>query len=135
MIKGTVNHLQINVNTLNFRFYKDFMEKMGFELIMEEPDILGYKSNNNVSLYFTSPIINSDGNYDTIGFNHLGISVPNMADVNEMVGWVREHDIEPLFETPRHRPEFAEDEDSAYYQLMFESPDKILIEIFYIGKK
>ena len=40
-----------------------------------------------------------------------------------------------LFETPRHRPEFARDEQSTYYQVMFETPDRLLLEIVYIGPK
>jgi hypothetical protein len=39
-----------------------------------------------------------------------------------------------LFETPRHRPEFSS-EDSTYYQIMFESPDRILLEFVYTGPK
>ena len=40
-----------------------------------------------------------------------------------------------LFETPRHRPEFAESDGHTYYQVMFASPDGILFEIVYVGPK
>ena len=37
-----------------------------------------------------------------------------------------------LFETPRYRPDFSS-EPNTYYQIMFESPDRILFEIVYVG--
>ena len=43
--------------------------------------------------------------------------------------------LQHLFETPRHRPDFAHGEDTTYYQVMFESPDRILFEIVYTGPK
>ncbi len=50
-----------------------------------------------------------------------------------MVNYLRERNIPPLFDTPRHRPEFAMNEEYTYYQVMFESPDRILFEIVYMG--
>jgi hypothetical protein len=32
----------------------------------------------------------------------------------------------------RHRPEFAQGEDQTYYQVMFASPDRILLEVVYV---
>ncbi len=40
-----------------------------------------------------------------------------------------------LFGTPKHRVEFADSPKETYYQIMFESPDKILFEIVYKGEK
>jgi hypothetical protein len=52
-----------------------------------------------------------------------------------MVVYLREHNVQPLFETPRHRPEFSAGPDQTYYQVMFESPDRILFEVVYTGPK
>ena len=41
--------------------------------------------------------------------------------------------IAALFETPRHRAEFSAGEGQTYYQVMFESPDRILFEVVYTG--
>jgi hypothetical protein len=49
------------------------------------------------------------------------------------VAYLTARGVAPLFNTPCHRPEFARDEQSTYYQVMFETPDRILIEIVYIG--
>lgn len=40
-----------------------------------------------------------------------------------------------IFDTPRHRPEFASNESETYYQIIFETPDKVQVEIVYIGAK
>ncbi|MFN3335240.1 MAG: VOC family protein, partial [Caldilinea sp.] len=72
---------------------------------------------------------------DGPGMNHLAFTAASIADVDEAVGWLRAHDVAALFDTPRHRPEFARDEQSTYYQVMFETPDRILLEIVYIGPK
>jgi catechol 2,3-dioxygenase-like lactoylglutathione lyase family enzyme len=67
--------------------------------------------------------------------NHLAFAAASVADVDAAVAYVAERDIAALFDTPRHRPEFARDELSTYYQVMFETPDRILLEIVYIGPK
>jgi hypothetical protein len=65
--------------------------------------------------------------------NHLGISVAAQADVDAAVEFLQQRKIASLFETPRHRPEFSAGSDQTYYQVMFESPDRILFEVVYTG--
>ncbi|MDO9120413.1 MAG: hypothetical protein Q7U31_01420, partial [Anaerolineaceae bacterium] len=72
--------------------------------------------------------------YDGIGMNHLGVSVEKQSDVDETVEYLKAKGVTALFETPRHRSEFS-GEGSTYYQVMFESPDKILFEVVYTGPK
>jgi hypothetical protein len=48
---------------------------------------------------------------------------------------LQQHGIQALFDTPRHRPEFCSSPDNTYYQVMFESPDRILFEVVYTGPK
>ena len=67
--------------------------------------------------------------------NHLGIRTATQADVDSAAAYLHEHGIALLFDTPRHRPEFAGSEEQTYYQIMFETPDRILIEIVYMGPK
>ena len=61
--------------------------------------------------------------------------MPAPADVDETVEFLRNLGVTLLFDTPRHRPEFAGGEDQTYYQVMFETPDRILLEVVYIGPK
>lgn len=67
--------------------------------------------------------------------NHIGIGTESQADVDTAADYLTEHGVELLFETPRHRPEFSQSEEHTYYQVMFETPDRILVEIVYIGPK
>jgi predicted lactoylglutathione lyase len=63
------------------------------------------------------------------------LAVDSQAAVDEMVNYLRKKGIPPLFNTPRHRPEFADSPNDTYYQVMFETPDRILFEVVYIGSK
>jgi hypothetical protein len=67
--------------------------------------------------------------------NHIGIGAESQADVDAVVEYLRDRGVELLFETPRHRPEFSGGEGQTYYQVMFESPDRILFEVVYTGPK
>ena len=67
--------------------------------------------------------------------NHLAISVSSQAAVDKTVVYLQEHNIKMLFETPRHRPEFCSSTEETYYQVMFESPDRILFEVVYLGNR
>lgn len=84
------------------------------------------------SLWFagvTKPVAND---YDGPGMNHLGFAVPSQVDVDKVVDFLQERGVPALFGTPRHRPEFSSP-GQTYYQVMFESPDRILFEIVYTG--
>ena len=67
--------------------------------------------------------------------NHIAISAESVADVDSTVIYLQDRGVTTLFETPRHRPEFAQDPAATYYQVMFESPDRILFEVVYTGPK
>ena len=60
---------------------------------------------------------------------------PTQADVDATVGYLEKQGVAALFETPRHRPDFATSETDTYYQVMFESPDGVLSEVVYTGPK
>jgi hypothetical protein len=67
--------------------------------------------------------------------NHIGIGTSTQAEVDTAAEYLQGKGTPLLFETPRHRPEFSRGEDYTYYQIMFESPDRILFEIVYEGLK
>lgn len=133
MEKSTFGHMVVNIQGTNQSFYKDLFKFLEWKLLMEHPKVLGVEDENKVSLWFLDPIKNVDNDYDGIGMNHLAISSPSQAAVDETVVYLQKHDIKMLFETPRHRPEFCGSTDEAYYQVMFESPDRILFEVVYTG--
>ncbi len=134
MHKSTVGHLQININTQNIPFYKALFGFLGWNVLLEEKDMIGLSDEHGASLWFFGPIKDLKNDYDGIGMNHLAIAVPTPQDVDESVEYLKKNGIQALFDTPRHRPDFSSDPDRDYYQVMFESPDRILLEIVYIGR-
>jgi catechol 2,3-dioxygenase-like lactoylglutathione lyase family enzyme len=140
MTTGTIGHMQINVNMKNAAFYKEFLALFGWKTLCDAEIapgkyLLGIEDANKTSLWFCDPIKQVDNDYDGIGLNHIGISVPSQAAVDEAVAFLKKHNIPALFETPRHRPEFCDGPENTYYQVMFESPDRILFEVVYQGPK
>lgn len=129
-------HLQINIRYENIFFYKELMHTLGWSVIFEkEGDVIGFRSGRNGDLWFVTADKNEPTDYDKIGVNHVAFRVETMDDVGGIDRFLQKHGIPPLFNTPRHRPEFAQKEDDTYYQVIFESPDGIQFEIVYIGPK
>lgn len=134
-MKSYFYHLQINIDFQNIAFYKGLMEFMGWNVIFEEDEVIGYKSGTNGDLWFVQANHNQTSDYDTTGVNHISIRVEKMSDIDEAKSYLEENNVKMLFDIPRHRPEFTSKDNETYYQIMFESPDKILLEIVYIGSK
>lgn len=135
-MKSTFYHLQFNVDfSANFSFYKDLMKHLEWEVVFEGENMAGYKSVNNVDVWFIDSKSKDKQNYDHIGANHFSIKVEKQSDVDELIKFLEEQSIETLFGTPKHRSDFASSEKDTYYQIMFETPDRILFEIVYVGPK
>ena len=135
-MQSSLYHLQLNVNFSNLDFYKEMMGVLGWTVILEvEGDVIGYAGTNEASVWFVNVETTETQNYDARGVNHVGIGVSQQSDVDEFTQFLESKDVPPLFETPRHRPEFAMSESETYYQVMFESPDGILFEVVYTGAK
>lgn len=111
------------------------MEFMGWKIIFGDESAVGYKSNTNGDIWFIKTGKNKTVDYDAKGVNHISFRVDNMTDVDKVKSHLEKIKIKMLFDTPRHRHEFSASKDETYYQIMFESPDKILFEVVYIGTK
>lgn len=134
-MKTNVGHMQFNVAGAHIPFYKDLFSFLGWNMLHEEEGVLGVGDEQNTSLWFmgfAKAGVNND--YDGPGMNHLAISTETQAHVDAAATYLRDHNVELLFGTPQHRPEFSSKE-STYYQVMFETPDRMLLEIVYIGPK
>ncbi|MEX0895389.1 MAG: hypothetical protein WDZ94_00445 [Patescibacteria group bacterium] len=134
-MKSHLYHLQLNIDFENLNFYKNFMEFMGWSVIFEMEGVIGYKSHTNGDIWFVEADKNEFSDYDTEGVNHISLRVDTMSNVDEMKNYLEEKGIKMLFNTPLHRPEFTDSDSETYYQIIFESPDKILFEIVYVGAK
>jgi len=128
-------HLQINVRPGNLPFYRDLMGFLGWQTLYSDDGMLGVGDANGASLWFVGQAKEVANDYDGPGLNHIGIRPKAQAEVDAVVRYLKERNVAPLFDTPRHRPEFAGGEDQTYYQVMFESPDRVLFEVVYTGPK
>src|SRR5579883_1105436 len=135
-------HLQINVAPQNIGFYKDLFAALGWQTLYDgttpsdgAPPMLGVGAENDASLWFVGETKDVANVYDGPGANHIAIGAANVGEVDAAASHLRGRGIEALFETPRHRPEFAQSEADTYYQVMFASPDNLLFEVVYTGPK
>ncbi len=133
-----LDHVQINIVKSNVSFYKELMTFLGWNVLVdvfEHEGVIGFGTEKNGSIWFVATKKDGRMDYDLAGHNHIGIKVEEQKNVDEAVAFLRKRGIQTLFDTPRHRPEFAPKESETYYQVMFESPDKILLEVVYTGPK
>jgi catechol 2,3-dioxygenase-like lactoylglutathione lyase family enzyme len=129
------SHIQFNVSASNMQFYRDIMTCLGWAMIYDSPEMIGTLGKNGESLWFSANVKAVSNNYDGPGMNHIGISAPTPADVDTAAEYLTGKGVQMLFGTPRHRPEFSANDNQTYYQIMFESPDRILWEVVYTGPK
>jgi len=130
-----LSHIQFNVRPENMPFYQDLMTFLGWKTLHADEGMLGVADAGGDSLWFVGQVKEVRNDYDGPGMNHLAIGAESQADVDATASYLREREVELLFETPRHRPEFAADAGQTYYQVMFASPDRILLEVVYTGTK
>ena len=134
-MKTNLGHLQINIGPKNQAFYQELFKFLEWQVLYQDDEILGLGDTNHCGLWFVKGLKADANDYDGIGMNHLAISVASQADVDAAVDYLKAHDVEALFDTPRHRAEFSEGPDETYYQVMFRSTDNILFEVVYTGPK
>ncbi len=136
-----LGHMQFNVVDTNMQFYRDLMNLLGWQVIFdgavppENTGMLGVADPNGASIWFAGYSKAVTNDYDGPGMNHLAIGTQSQSDVDEVAKYLEQRDIKLLFGTPQHRPEFAMSPDQTYYQVMFESPDRVLLEVVYTGPK
>lgn len=134
-MQSKLAHIQLNVQPDNVAFYKELFTFMGWQTITESEGFLGLADTNGTSVWCIGQVKAVSNDYDGPGVNHLGISVSAQADVDAVSNYLTERGVPLLFETPRHRPDFSGEGDQTYYQVMFETPDRILLEVVYTGPK
>jgi catechol 2,3-dioxygenase-like lactoylglutathione lyase family enzyme len=134
-MKAGFGHIQFNVDLKNLNFYHELLTFLGWKVLHQSNNMLGCGYLDGSSLWFTNSLKDVKNDYDGTGMNHIAFHTETIADVNEAVTFLLAKNIPAMFDTPRHRPEFSNGPDQTYYQVMFETPDKILVEIVYIGPK
>jgi catechol 2,3-dioxygenase-like lactoylglutathione lyase family enzyme len=127
-----LSHLQLNIRAEHLPFYSDLLGFLGWVTVYADETMLGVGDGGGTSLWFIGQARPVANDYDGPGMNHLGLGVDSIAAVDATVAYLSERGVARLFETPRHRPEFAA-EGQTYYQVMFETPDRLLLEVVYQG--
>jgi len=130
-----LTHMQFNVQPENMAFYSQLLAFVGWQPLYETEGMLGVADKNGVSLWFIGQVKAVSNDYDGPGMNHLALAAASQAEVDAVAAYLTERAVKLLFETPRHRAEFTQSAEQTYYQVMFETPDRILIEVVYIGPK
>lgn len=131
-----IGHMQFNVSAANLGFYRTLLGELGWQTIYDDEGMLGMLAAGGQSLWFAGYAKEGVSNdYDGPGLNHLAFSAASAAEVDAVAAALAGRGVELLFETPRHRPEFSRSEADTYYQVMFETPDRILLEVVYTGPK
>ena len=134
-MNSAFGHVQINIEPAHRDFYRELFAFLGWAVWHEDANILGMGVAGKGSFWFASAPGQQTTDYDQLGVNHLGVHVEAQADVDAVAAFLRRKNVALLFETPRHRPEFAQGEGQTYYQVMFRSPDQILLEVAYMGPR
>jgi catechol 2,3-dioxygenase-like lactoylglutathione lyase family enzyme len=132
-VQSKLGHIQFNVRAENMAFYKGLLTFAGWQVLYEAEGMLGVGGTHGESLWFAGAVKDVANDYDGPGMNHLALGVDSQADVDAAAAYLAEQSVPLLFDTPRHRPEFVGNAEQTYYQVMFESPDRLLFEIVYIG--
>jgi catechol 2,3-dioxygenase-like lactoylglutathione lyase family enzyme len=128
-------HIQLNIDFKNISFYKDLFTFLGWQPIMEMDHVCGLTTGSGCDVWFVQAQKPLQSDYDNFGMNHLGFKATSIFEVDAATKYLSDKGINALFDTPRHRPEFSGSPDETYYQVMFETPDRLLFEIVYTGKK
>jgi catechol 2,3-dioxygenase-like lactoylglutathione lyase family enzyme len=128
-------HMQFNVRPEHVPFYKELLGLIGWSTLYETDGMIGAADPNGTSLWFIGEVKDVANDYDGPGMNHVAFGAASQVDVDQVAAFLGERAVAALFETPRHRPEFSGDAGQTYYQVMFETPDRILVEVVYTGPK
>lgn len=133
MAANAVGHLQFNIAAENVGFYRSLMQHLGLDPMMDGEGYLAVMAGNGVSLWFIGSEAEGVQDVDHRGVNHIALSADSVEAVDATVAFLPEIAAEPLWETPRRRPDFIGDGANDYYQVMFSSPDGIQFEVVYTG--
>lgn len=133
--KVSVGHICIEVSdiTKSRKFYEPMLKGLGFQMIMEEKDSIGF-GNGSLSIFLGQPTVRRverkapDANESVIA-DHIALRVPDRETVNEVDRVMKTAGFEPFFAAEEH-PEFV----VGYYSVSFCDPDNNVIEFYVIER-
>ncbi len=129
--QAIIGHVGIEVTNLtkSKEFYRALLDKVGFEIIMENENAAGF-SNQNFQIWLAHPQKrrikrSSPAGEEFIVADHLAILVQNKAAVDAVDKAMCMRGFQPLFPCEEH-PEFC----PGYYSVSFSDPDNYVVEIY-----
>lgn len=137
MPKASVYHLQINVSNARraFPFYRDFFSRLGYRLVDESPDHLGFSNGTTDFWIIQSGKAHAKRKFHrkAPGLNHVSFGGFSPLEVRKFTrDFLQKRKVKTLYGSPRYFPEYRKD----YYAVYFEGPDRLKLELtFGRGKK
>jgi len=135
IVKTHLGHLVFHIDPRNVGFYKNLFGFLGWRSIFDEGSIVGFANGGGCDLWFAGLANGAHNDHDGAGLNHLALITERHADVDTAATHLRDTGVDLLYGTPCNRPKHASSERHLYYSAMFESPDRILLEVVYTGPK
>lgn len=131
MVETIVGHVGIEVSNLSKskRFYKALFEGLGFKIIMDTEDGIGF-SNQNFQVWvgeLRKPRVKREAptGEEFVVADHLAIFVQDKKSVDAVEREMKRNEFEALFPCEEH-PQF----EPGYYAVSFCDPDNYVIEIY-----
>jgi catechol-2,3-dioxygenase len=129
--QATVGHVGIEVSKLgnSKKFYKTLLEGLGFKVIMDTKDGMGF-SNENFSVWIgemEQPRVKRKAptGEEFVVADHLAIFVQDKKDVYDIEEEMKKSGFEALFSCEEH-PQF----EPGYYAVSFCDPDNYVVEVY-----
>ena len=131
-IQAIVGHVGIEVSNLSVskKFYKTLLGGLGFKVIMDSEDGMGF-SNRNFQVWVAEsrrPRVKRDAptGEEFVVADHLAILVQNKISIDDIEKVMKKNGFEPLFPCEEH-VQF----EPGYYAVSFCDPDNYVIEIYH----
>lgn len=124
---SSLHHLEIYVSNLkqSHAFWSWFLNELGYEPYQSWEDGFSFKLNDFYLVFVQteSAFLNEGYHRKRIGLNHLAFHAPTRAEVDRMTQLIQTKGMTQLY--PERHPD---KNDSEYYALFFEDPDRIKVE-------
>ena len=135
MKKASLYHIQLNVSKKDsIEFYNEFLCYFGYNVIDESEENIGL-SNGTTDFWIiqtNKKYFGNKFNRKNTGLNHLAFRVNSRKEVDEFVNtFLKKRKIKALYNSPKEFPEYNEE----YYAVYFEDPDRIKLEVVFVGNK
>lgn len=126
---GSLNHLVLTVNDLakSRAFYAELLAALGYRVIYEDEEMVGFLGADKLSLYLTAaPEARRGEAFDRyrVGLHHLAFNAPDRAFVDEIHAKVVALGA-PVLDAPAEYPQY----EPGYYAVFFLDPDGMKLEV------